>query len=476
MTGRRRSAPRRCHRLGCLRPPVPSDPLLRARMVRSPCKANTMGFLFPRSTWGLRPILARRVMLRALALAALLVCMPAAEAETAVPGADVASIRAWLRANNPDLHALQAEAEAAQARIYPAGALPDPMISIEMQGIDADRPTLLPANVGSTTYSLKQPIPLWGKRGLAREIAGQQAHAVQLERDATALGLLAQAEQAYVRYWHARQSVVVVDRLIELLTQVEEVARVRYSVGLAAQQDSIRAQVARTTMQRERIERLTVRREAAATLNAVLGRSADAPLAEPAEEPVLEVPAGTLAQALARLEDAQHPALQARLAVAAAADTAARLQRRQRFPDITVGMGVMQRANRVDSLEVMLEVEIPLQRRARREREREAILMGDAARSRVQAIRNDLQGQLGQAWAQTDSARDQRQLIEQTLLPQSQANFESALASYRVGDVDFGTLLESLEAWQGADLSRVDVRRDELLGAAAVRAIVGSVE
>lgn len=29
---------------------------------------------------------------------------------------------------------------------------------------------------------------------------------------------------------------------------------------------------------------------------------------------------------------------------------------------------------------------------------------------------------------------------------------------------------------EGADLSRVDVRRDELLGAAAVRAIVGSVE
>jgi outer membrane protein TolC len=269
---------------------------------------------------------------------------------------------------------------------------------------------------------------------------------------------------------------VVVDRLIELLGQVEEVARIRYGLGVAAQQDSIRAQVARTTMQRERIERLANRREAAAMLNAVLGRPADAPLAEPASEPVLGLPAGSLALALAGLENAQHPALQARLAVAGAADTAAQLQRRQRFPDITLGLGAMQRDDRVDGLELMLEVEIPLQQRARREREREAVLMGDAARYRVQALRNDLQGQLGQAWAQSDSARDQRQLIEQTLLPQSQANFESALASYRVGDVDFGTLLEALEAWQGADLSRVDVRRDEFLGAAAVRAIVGSVE
>lgn len=409
-------------------------------------------------------------------MATLLAFAPATFARTPLPGADIASVRDWLMANNPDLQAMQSEAEAAQARIYPAGALPDPMGAIELREIDPDRPTLLPGNVGSTLYRVKQSIPLWGKRGLARDIAGQQADAMRLERDATALGLLAQAEQAYVRYWHARESVVVVDRLIELLGQVEEVARIRYGLGVAAQQDSIRAQVARTSMQRERIERLAARREAAAMLNAVLGRPADAPLAEPAGEPVLGLPAGSLAQALAGLENAQHPALQARLAVAAAADTAAQLQRRQRFPDITLGLGAMQRDDRVDGLELMLEVEIPLQQRARREREREAVLMGDAARYRVQALRNDLQGQLGQAWAQSDSARDQRQLIEQTLLPQSQANFESALASYRVGDVDFGTLLEALEAWQGADLARIDVRRDEFLGAAAVRAIVGSVE
>lgn len=435
-----------------------------------------MGYLCIRSSLGRRPTPLRVAALQALALATLLAFAPAAFADSPPPGADVASIRAWLLAKNPDLQAMQAEAEAARARIHPAGALPDPMGSIELRGIDPDHPSLLPNNVGSTTYGLKQTIPLWGKRGLAREIAGQQADAAQLERDATALRLLAQAEQAYVRYWHARESVLVIDRLIELLGQVEEVARLRYGLGVAAQQDSIRAQVARTAMQRERIARLALRSESAAMLNAVLGRPADAPFAEPEGEPALGLPAGSLAHALAGLENAQHPALQARLAVAAAADTAAQLQRRQRFPDITLGVGVMQRDDRVDSLEVMLGVEIPLQQRARREREREAVLMGDAARSRVQAMRNDLQGQLGQAWALSDGARDQRQLIEQTLLPQSQANFESALASYRVGEVDFGTLLEALEAWQGADLSRVDVRRDELIGAAAVRALLGSVE
>lgn len=434
-----------------------------------------MGFTNDRSKRGAVALPHRAMALRVLALATLLALAPMASAQAPLPGTDVASVRSWLLAHNPDLQAMQAEADAAQARIYPAGALPDPMASIDLQGIDPNRPTLLPGNVGSTTYSLKQPFPLWGKRGLARDIARQEADAVRLEREAAALVLLAAAEQAYVRYWHAEEGVVVIDRLIALLGQVEEVARVRYSLGVAAQQDSIRAQVARTQMQRERIERLAIRREASAMLNAVLGRPADAPLAEPERAPDLTVPADSLSAALGVLRDAPHPAVQARAATAAAADTAATLQRRQRFPNLTLGVGIMQREDRVDSYEVMLEVEIPLQQRARRAREQEARLLGDAAHSRAQALQAQLQGQLGVAWAQWDSARDQRQLVEQTLLPQSQANFESALASYQVGDVDFGTLLEALEAWQGADLSRVDVRRDEFLGAAALRAIVGSI-
>src|SRR3546814_6492152 len=60
------------------------------------------------------------------------------------------------------------------------------------------------------------------------------------------------------------------------------------------------------------------------------------------------------------------------------------------------------------------------------------------------------------AWARWTSARERRQLIENTLLPQADATWQSALASYQVGEVDFGTLLEALNEWQGADLARVD--------------------
>ncbi|MFA6985818.1 MAG: TolC family protein [Arenimonas sp.] len=419
---------------------------------------------------------SRRVfhyLLLAMALGWSLGHQQPADAAEPPPGADVASIHAWLLQGNPRLRAMQAEADAAEARILPAGALPDPMASIELREIDPDQRFFLPGNVGSTTYQVKQRFPLWGKRELSRDVARREAESVRFDRDAAALELLAQAEQAYVRYWHGREAVTVIDRVIALLEQVQDVAGIRYAVGMAAQQDSIRAQVERTVMQREKIERLAQRRQAMAALNAVLGRRADAPLAEPGAAPTLPVEESSLTAALQTLERGSHPAVQASVAMASAANRKVELQRRNRLPDITVGLGAMQRGDHLDGYELMFEMEIPFQQRARRERERESRLLEDAALARSDATRRDLEGELGTAWARWTGAREQRQLIETTLLTQSDANFRSALASYQVGEVDFGTLLEALREWQGADLARVDALRDELLGAAEVRAIIG---
>ena len=416
-----------------------------------------------------------RAWLIPLALSGLLLALPWSNVRAGepVPGADLASVRNWLLQHNPELRALQAEAEAADARIYPAGALPDPMASVGLRDIDPDHPSFLPGNVGSTSYQLRQRVPLWGKRRLARDVAGGLARAADLQRDATALNLLAEAESAYVRYWHAGEALQVIDRQIALLEQVEEIAGVRYALGMAPQQDAIRAQVERSTLQRERIQRLAGREEATALLNVALGRRADAELLPPVDPPSLPVTSPTLTEALNGLDANRHPQLRVAQAVAGAAHSEVELQRRARWPDITLGVGAMQRDDRVESYELMLEVEIPLQRRALHERERASRRMEDAALARTESARNALAARLGVAWTQWRAAREQRDVIQNAQLPQADANFQSALASYQVGEVDFNTLLEALNEWQGADLARVDALRDELLGAAAVRAIEG---
>lgn len=412
---------------------------------------------------------------RWLALPCLLLAFstPARPADDTPPGTDVASVRAWLLQHNPELRAREADTEAARAQAVAAGSLPNPSVGISLQGISPDHPSLLPANVGGTSYQLRQRIPLWGKRALARGIAERTADAIGAGREAAALELLAQAEAAYVRYWHAGQALRLVDEQITLLQSLEEIAGVRYALGMVPQQDAIRAQVQTTRLRGERIALEETGNEAGILLNLLLGRRADAPLAPALQAPQLAVASASLGDALARLDKGSHPALQAAQAQVEAAQDSLRLRQRERWPDISVGVGAMQRGHRIDGYELMLEVELPLQRRALAAREREARRLEDAALARADAKQTSLGGQLGIAWAQWRSAQRQRALLGSTRIPQAEANYRSALASYQLGEVDFNALLDALTDWQDARLANLDATRDELLGAAGVRALEG---
>src|SRR5438132_9401447 len=72
-----------------------------------------------------------------------------------LPGAAVDDLLTRVRNFNPELAAAALDREAAVAKVYPAGALDDPMVNLSRdQGF---RPTLL---------TLSQDFPLWGKREL----------------------------------------------------------------------------------------------------------------------------------------------------------------------------------------------------------------------------------------------------------------------------------------------------------------------
>ncbi|HWR87449.1 MAG TPA: hypothetical protein VN277_03410, partial [Acidiferrobacterales bacterium] len=91
-------------------------------------------------------------------------------AQEAALGANLQGLLAHARAQSPELRAMQAEADAAAQRVGPAGALPDPVLRVELMninnyGTDAS-PSLLPWKVGETKYTLMQSLPLWGKREL----------------------------------------------------------------------------------------------------------------------------------------------------------------------------------------------------------------------------------------------------------------------------------------------------------------------
>jgi outer membrane protein TolC len=194
--------------------------------------------------------------IRKLAVIVLLFGAGAGAAAQPTLGGSVESLLEYAK-GNPEYAAMRHEAAAAAERVYPAGAFADPLFRIELQNItnagsDA-APSLNPSKVGSTKYTVLQPIPFFGKRDLKRGVAAADAQQAEGRAAMTWAELAARIKDAYAKYYVVVQNQIVTREILDLMTRLETIADVRYSGGLVPQQDAIRAQVERTSMRSELI-------------------------------------------------------------------------------------------------------------------------------------------------------------------------------------------------------------------------------
>lgn len=412
-------------------------------------------------------------MKHSLLLALFLAAAGLAQAEP-LPGASVESLLAVAREGSPDIRMARLEAEAARERIQPAGALPDPILRIELENITRNGTqgaTLSPSQVGDTKYTLMQPLPFWGKRDLKREVATAEAEQADGRASDAWSEVAARIKSLYAQYWLTSKALQLSRENIELTQRLEQVAQARYAGGLAAQQDAIRAQVERSTMDTELVGVETEYRQLRSFINAMLARSGTAPLAAPSA--LRPLPAGLDAAVLSERLVAKNPQLAIEAARVGGAEKSRELAYRNRYPDLTVGVIPMQVQNRVDSWSLMLEMNLPLQQGTRRSQERESERMLEAAAARKEALGHRLHGELSGAVANLEAARTTEQITRNRLLPQAELTFKSALAGYETGKVDFATLLDAQRQIRNARLALLRAQASQQMRLADIERLLG---
>ena len=385
---------------------------------------------------------------RASALGVLLAMLaPAAIcASEVLPGASLEPMLALARANNPEYAGMRFEALAAAERVTSAGALPDPKFRMELMDItkgDTRSLALWPSDVGSTIYTVQQDLPWFGKRDLKRDMAAFEANAVTGRVNATWSDLATRIKTLHaLRYYHHGNQELVRE-VLALMVRLEKVTQVRYANGLAAQQDVIRAQIEQTNV---RMELATLDNEGAqmdARLNALLGRAATAPLADPpgwrALPPAEKLEVFTLQERLR----ASNPALFEQESRIRVAEKARELAYKNRYPDFSVGISPTQMQSRVNEWSVMVELNIPLQQASRRAQERESEAMLSAAQARKTALAHQLLAELADNVAGINAAGKTGLLVATSLLPHAELTLNAALVAYENGKVDFATLLDA---------------------------------
>lgn len=347
-----------------------------------------------------------------------------------------------LRAN-PRIAVARALAQAADARVAGASRPPDPQLQFGFMNYSL--PSLAPMpTVGMAQLQLMQMLPLGGKLALAGRVAGAQASATAVRAEDVRWSLRAETAMAFYDLYVADQGLGVARETLRILQDIEKTTQSMYRVGEGRQTDVLRAQVEIAKMAEDTIRMHAMRETMASAMNALLDRDAAADVGEPAlPEFPATVPEKSWFDSIAVSE---RPMVRAGVDDVRAAEVSEQLARKEIWPDLQIGVQYAQRGGdmgteRMGSL--MFGASIPIFARARQFAMRdEAAAMKQMALADVAATRAETRGKIGEAYANLARARSLAQLYRSTVLPQAEATAASAQASYRVGNIDFITLLD----------------------------------
>jgi len=343
--------------------------------------------------------------------------------------------------HSPAIAAARHRVDAARQRIGQEHALPDPMVSV---GYDSSGNPLPGAGLGTEPTAnigvmVTQPIPYAGKRDLRAAVAARDVDVEAVQVDRARLDLTARVKEAYYRLAYVTSADGVLARNKQLLETLLRVAEARYSVGRAAQQDVIKAQ-AELTLVELRIERLRQERwTREAQLNALLNRPPGTPVGrpQPLEPHPFDLPLETVLASAA----AHAPMLRREQAMVVRNESAVEVARREFKPDFALSGGYYYMGSMPAMYTVRLDIELPLQKDRRQRALSERVSTVAESRATYAAAAREVEASVQEGYRMAETSARLARLYGETVLPQVRLAFESAMASYETGTIDFLSLL-----------------------------------
>ena len=374
--------------------------------------------------------------------------MRIAEAPPLKPAVPVGRLIAEALAHNPELAAVRATAEAAERRVAPAGALDDPILEAGIVNVSVPAFNFRQDDMTMKMLGLSQKLPYPGKRALRTAVASADSASVTLAIDERSNRVVRDVRVAYEELRLADTTERLLTRTRATVKNLSSISESRYSIGQAAQSDVLQAQTRLIQLQQDVLKVRQERLVRASQLNRLLGRREAS--AQVVPTPAVLNPLRADGERLARDAAEQRPQLRALDALVQRGDREVELAEREYYPDFELRLGFGQRdrafngMRRDDMVTMTVAVGLPIWRKSRLEpRVAEARALRREASAMVDAGRLDTLADLDQQLAVERQTRDSAELYQRTMLPQVRAIVESALNAYRVGRVDFLTLLDA---------------------------------
>lgn len=306
------------------------------------------------------------------------------------------------------------------------------------------------------------------RRDALRRAAQLDVARLQRERESRAAEITRDVLVAYDEASTAQNQIAANEEIAKLASMTGDAARARYEVGGAAQTDIIRAKVEANNVRHEVLMQRRMRDEARARLRALLNVAPSDAIPPFSIVHSMEHHAQPGGVSLA----ATTPATAALEAEAARAEEDIRLAKLTAKPDFSVEASYGVRPEQRDMVSVVGRIELPIRKKNTIEpRVAEAIARRDAARAQIDALRQRLAADFGEAVAARDEAIEQINLHVEQLVPEAKLGFESALASYQAGKTTFDAVLGALQTYRALNVDYFAFQRQLMIAEAEIDAL-----
>ena len=354
-------------------------------------------------------------------------------------------------ASNPRIAGMQSRAEAMSHIPSQAGALPDPVLSLNALNLPTDSFSTTQENMTQLQVGVSQTIPFPGKLGLKEEAAMYEASAANSATGETILRTVRATRLTWWNIFYLDRAIATLHRNQMLLRQFVKIAETKYKTGQGLQADVLMAQVELSKLLDSEISLRATRRTQVAQFNALLNRPAETETLLPGniDEALSQTPDAVLLRIRAK---AKRPLLHAQKSRIGAAHSRRALAEKGYFPDFTLGAAYGSRnginpingQKRSDLASIKLSMTIPLYAGSKQS---SAVEQQKAEAAKEQFYFDDLNrevdAEIERTLADYQAAYNRASLFKSGIIPQASQSVASMLSAYQVNKVDLLNLINA---------------------------------
>lgn len=363
--------------------------------------------------------------------------------------------------------ALLAEFEDFRARLLKSPqmtALPDPMVTYKQY--------LMDTRMESGELMLSQGFPWFGKRALKGQIADTEAtEGLEMYRERL-LEVRLETIQEFISLSFEYEAREIAERERDYLVQMRDTAMILYEAGRTGRQPLLKADTEIARLETDLLGYPARIRASEAKLNRLMDRPAQSRLGRPVHLPMLALPLdhGDLHQAAVE----HRPEIRRWETLDRKARLESSLARREYYPDLMAGVGVMGIGDDAGEWNLEIGLTIPFPNARRKAMSLEAERRRQEAQLRKEETLNRIDEELEGLLARLDWYSAELDAYRQELLPVAEEAVETSRSEYTAGEGAFLDLLDSERMLLDIRLGELRAQRDYLMTLAELERVIGA--